>query len=368
MKTNMYVFVACLATFFFASCSKETSEPTPQPGEKSARLELALEGTKTVNGRATGDALPTSEGNIKTIAVGVFNTSDGSVNVIAEPTVVQSGSELAAINCTPGTVDIIVVANAPTQTFAGVMKKSDFIAKTVQLSTTQDSNIQKSDNLPMSGEATGIALTAGKAKELTISLSRLVARISISSITTAFDPNGAYKSATFKPEKVFLYNAMSTSPVIPTTQPVATTPIHGATAPGGIYTAGTTWLLDNTTTGAANTAYTTPHWFYTFANDGKTTPTKFVISGQFDADGAGAGTAETVYYPIVVNKAQAGTIISGSGNGDSTIKRNSEYKLTAIIKSKGVNDPAIEIAPATLTLTVNVADWALTITQEVTFQ
>ena len=369
MKTNLYVSVACVVTLLFASCSKETIAPEPQPGERTARLELALEGTHTANGRATGGALPTSEGNIKTIAVGVFN-SDGSVNVIAEPTAVQNGSALTAINCMPGTVSIIVVANAPAGTFAGVMTKSAFVDKTVALSATQTANAQTSDNLPMSGEATSVALTAGSNKAQTISLSRLVARISISSIKTAFDANGAYKSATFKPEKVFLYNAMSVSPVTPssTPQPVATTPIHGATAPNGAYAAGTAWLLD-TFTGTANTEYKTPHWFYTFANDGKATPTKLVISGQFDADGTGtSAAATTVYYPIVVNKAQAGTTISGSGNGDSSIKRNSEYKLTAIIKSKGVNDPATDIEPATLTLTVNVAAWALTLTQDVTFE
>lgn len=365
MKTNMYVFVACLATLFFASCSKETTDPEPQPGEKTARLELTLEGTKTVNGRATGGTLPTSEGNIKTIAIGVFN-SDKTVNVIAEPTVVQSGGVLAGINCMPGTVDIIVVANAPAGTFAGVMTKDAFIAKTVALSVTQTSNVQTSDNLPMSGEATGVALTAGSNKAQTISLSRLVARISISSIQTAFDQNGAYKNATFKVDKVFLYNAMSTSTVIPTTQPTGTAPIHGATAPNGAYAAGTAWLLDVITPVDVKTAYTTPHWFYTFANDGKSAPTKFVISGQFDADGAGSDTAEAVYYPIVVNKQQTGTIITGGG-GDSTIKRNSEYKLSATIKSKGVSDPAENIDPATLTLTVEVAPWALTITQDVTF-
>ncbi|MEG0463485.1 fimbrial protein [Bacteroides sp.] len=365
MKTNWCVPVAILSTFLVISCNKET-DPIPQPGEKNARLELLLKGTPVSTGRSTDATLPADEGNIKTIAVGVFSHASGDVNIITEPTVAQSGSTLSSINCTPGIVDIVVVVNAPTGSFAGVLTKNDFIAKTVSLSTTQVSNVQTSDNLPMSGEATNITLTADQTQAATISLSRLVARISINSIKTAFDVNGAYKNATFTLQKVFLYNAMSTSTVIPTVEPAGTTPIHGGVAPGGIWATNTPWLVD-AITGVANTEHTTPHWFYTFANDGTSTPTKFVIVGQLDIDGLGITPAETVYYPIVVNKAQTGTVISGSV-GDSTIKRNSEYKLTAIIKGKGVSDPDQNIDPASLALTINVANWALTITQDVIFE
>lgn len=364
MKKNVFVSVA-LATLLFASCSKETDTvPATQPGEKTALLELTLTGR--AKGRATDTQLPADEGNVATIAVGVFN-QDGTVNVIAEPTLTDK--VLSGISCTPGTVNIIVVANAPAGTFAGVQNKDAFIGKTVELERTQTDGIQTSTNLPMSGEAESITLEAGKKQSETISLSRLVARIAISSIKTAFDAAGAYGAATFTPEKIFLYNAMSQSPVIPTAQPAATTPIHGGTVSGSTFAPGTAYLLDESLIPA--NPYTTPHWFYTFANDGKTAPTKLVIMGQFDADGAGAGAAETVYYPIVVNKIQTGTVIGGrvdADNGKSVIKRNSEYTLTAIIKGKGSENPATDIEPATLQLTVGIAPWALTITQEVTFE
>ena len=42
--------------------------------------------------------------------------------------------------------------------------------------------------------------------------------------------------------------------------------------------------------------------------------------------------------------------------------------LTAVIKGEGVDDDSKEIDPATLKLTVTVADWALTINQNVTFE
>lgn len=372
MKTNMYVLVGCFAILLFASCSKETTDATPQPGEKSARLELVLAGTKTVNGRATGGALPTSEDKINTLAVGVFNSDDGSVNVISEPSI-GSGNKLSNINCTPGKVDIVIVANAPAGTFAGVMNKSDFVAKTVLLSATATSQVQGSDNLPMSGEETNVVMAPGATISKTINLSRLVARVSISSIKTAFDPNGAYKDATFKPEKLFLYNAMSASTVTPGAQPAGTLPIHGGDGDKTSCTVvtGNEHLFDALTGTANNSAYTTPHWFYTFANDGATTPataTKFVIAGTFDADGSGsAATAETVYYPIVVNKSQAGTSFTGTGTGNSKIERNTDYQLSATIKGKGVSTPGENIDPTVLTLTVSVKGWDLTITQDVEF-
>lgn len=359
MKTKMYVWVA-VATLFFASCSKEVIDvPATVPSEKSARLELVVKGTPTVTGRATGAALPTAEDNIKTLAVGVFN-GDGSVNVIAEPTL--AAGVLSAINCTPGTVNVIVVANAPTGTFAGVTTKSAFISKTLKLSATEVGGVQTSDNLPMSGTAAGVLLEAGKTKAESVELSRLVARISIKSIKAEFDQVGANKGATFKVTKVFMYNAMSTS----TIEAVGSDPIHGGEMAGGTWTDGTSWLCD-AVTATANIDYTTPHWFYTFANDGQTTPTKLVIEGEFDADGAGAAAPTTMYYPIVVNKKQNGTSIIG-GAGDAVIARNATYALAAVIKNKGVEDPKQDIDPAALELTVSVAAWALNVTQDVTFE
>ena len=49
------------------------------------------------------------------------------------------------------------------------------------------------------------------------------------------------------------------------------------------------------------------------------------------------------------------------------IERNTCYNITATIKGKGVDDPDKDIDPATISLTVTVAAWALTITQDVTF-
>ena len=93
----------------------------------------------------------------------------------------------------------------------------------------------------------------------------------------------------------------------------------------------------------------------------------------FDQDGPGtAYDEETVYYPIVINKSQSGTTITENGETKTGrtgyLDRNTVYNLSAVIKGKGVSDPSQDIEPADLNLTVTVADWTLTVTQEVVFE
>lgn len=348
MKTSMYVSVALSATLFFASCSKETTEPAPQPGERNARVELTITGTQTTNSRATGN-LPTDEATIKTLVVGVFiGENVNKIQEITDPTV-TSGKATATLNeCSSGVCDIIVVANAPAETFKDVTTKTAFLAKTVKLKET--AGVRGKDNLPMSGQtASSVTLQAGTTTTVpdAISLVRLVARVAITSITTDFN-TGAYAEASFTAEKVFMYNAASTSTVAPGTAATTSDLISGETVAANNY------LLETITTGTI----AAPYWFYTFAN-GATTPTRLVIAGKFKAAGD-SGQGETVYYPIVINKTGLGTA--------AQVVRNTLYNLTATIKGKGVDSPDKEIAPATLTLDVTVAPWASTITQDVTFE
>lgn len=78
-----------------------------------------------------------------------------------------------------------------------------------------------------------------------------------------------------------------------------------------------------------------------------------------------------MYYPIVVNQSQTGTIITPSGSaaptgiGDGTIVRNHDYRIKAVIKGDGESNPGAEITPSSLELTVSVDDWTLKIVQEV---
>ena len=73
-------------------------------------------------------------------------------------------------------------------------------------------------------------------------------------------------------------------------------------------------------------------------------------------------------YTLDTSAFPAGTNITGTaGTGTSNITRNNTYAIKATIKNIGTTDPMGDITPTSLELTVNVATWALNITQDVTF-
>ena len=367
MKTRSYLWaMLAMAALSLAACgdNEENRDLEPQPQGKTAVLEISIQGTSTLDTRSTGGTLPgtSDENKIQRIAVAIFN-SDGSVNTISEST---TGTSSLSISCTPAaSCSGVAVANAPAKAFAGITTKTAFLAKTLTLGQT-------ATELPMSGEikdkttsAGTFTLTAGQTTNVKVDLTRMVARVSISSIKTAFDPAGQYSKATFKAKQIFMHNAKTTSNVDPGT--LTTTNLKTGWDDASVTADYVVTLKDDISSGVAitGTPYTTPYWFYTFPND-NTTSTRLVIRGDFDPDGSGSVAASDVYYPVVVNLGQTGTSIN-SGSKDGTIARNTTYAITATIKGKGAPNPNTNMVPATLDLTVTVAAWALNITQDVEF-
>ena len=376
MKTSNYLWaVLATATLSLSACGSDENENVIQPKEKTAKLELTLVGTPA-DSRATGTLPTTDESQINRLTVAVFTGASGNpVNALREFT----GDDIKAATggtgkkitmlCEPGNGQTIyVVANASTGLFAGVTNLAGFKAKLMLLSETTKAagagaatDTQKANNLPMLGSATGKDFTAGTETEANIALSRLVARVSISNVKTAFDPVGRFKDATFKVDAIYLKNVDSSVNADKT----GGAPINGGHE-GAVVTQ---YLYETVPSHTANTELTTPYYFYTFPNVASSTPTKLIIKGMFDADGAGATVATPRYYPITINKTQANTTITGgSGTDKGSITANTRYVLTAVIKGEGAADDKTDIDPATLQLTVTVADWELTINQDVTFE
>ena len=376
MKTSNYLWaMLATATLSLTACGSDENESVNQPKEKTARLELTLVGTPA-DSRATGELPTDDESQINRLTVAVFTGAEGNpVNALHEFTGDDikdaaggvTGKKITML-CEPGTGQTIyVVANAASKLFAGVTNLAGFQAKLALLSETTKSagtgdvtDTQKANNLPMLGISTGKDFTAGGELKAEIALSRLVARVSISSIKTAFDAAGQFKDATFKVDAVYLKNANSSVNM----KKEGSVPINGGHE-GAVVTQ---YLYETVASHTANTELKTPYYFYTFPNVSEDNPTRLIIKGTFDADGKGA-TKVTRYYPIVINKKQANTTITaGQGTDKGSIAFNTKYVLTAVIKGEGAPDDKTDIDPATLQLTVTVADWALTIRQDVTFE
>ena len=324
------------ATFVLTGCgSDENGITDPLPQGKTAQLELCL----------TGSGVPTQaeENTVKRFTVAIFN-SDESVNAIQ--TVTDNTTSATTINCTPATnCTGIVVANAPTDGyFSGVLNKTDFLKKTITLD-----DAQTKDCLPMSGDVKDgsgnatFTLSAGSNTGMTAQLSRLVARVSVSSIKTAFDPNGQYSAASYELKNIFVRNAVKEA--VPGTSGYSTTKMETPA-----------YLANAVTPGVdVSTEHKTDYWFYILPNE-EATRTALVLEGTFKKNASDAGS--TIYYPIIVNKSQTGTTLTGTaGTGTSNIARNTTYAIKATIKNIGTDDPTGEINPTSLELTVNVANW-----------
>lgn len=418
MRTRNYFGVAlAMATLSLTACSSEENE-NPKPQEMIATLELKIEGVAASNTRATGslptgdaDAPTTDEGKVTRLTIAIFN-SDKSVNAIQEFTNITDFTKVT-MNCTAGqNCTGIAVANAPAKTFAGITKRDDFIKKTVDLSQTitellMSGEIKQTQTAP-AASTTPFTLQAGKKLSMDVKLERLVARVSISSIKTAFDASGQYAKATFTLKKIFMHKVQYSYPVDPATPSALT--VTSDIKTGWWDTGNAAWdgtiafpndvagqaktakLVDaiNGTSGIAITAsapFTTPYWFYTFPNKDATNATRLVIFGTFDPDGplpqnptqdqtANDQPEVDYYYPIVINKLQTGTIINDgssnvtsptTGKGDGTIVKNNKYTISATIKGKGGANPNVDLNPSTLELTITVAKWALNISQDVEF-
>jgi len=356
-----FIAIAMSMAGLLASCANDEKDVL----QNNTLVSLKLQGTASNGVRST--TTPTNENAINRVAVGVFY-ADGSVNTIVEPTISGDAASFTCMASSGGTpCDIVVVANAPAGTFTGATTKSAFLLKTVALTQT-------SNDLPISGEKTQ-TLTAGAANSVTVDISRLVARIEISSITTNFATTGIYANAKFSPDRIFLYNAKSVSDVQTTTAPNTTVSLNGWDGTNAV-----TGLLDEPTgvtlsVGGTKT-YSTTHYFYTFTNlANASAKTKLIIGGNFDVNGDGTITPADgdgyVYYPIVINRDQSGTTITATGytdKGTTAITRNMKYQLSAEIKGKGVSSVTEDIAPADVNLSVNVVDWTLTVDQSVIFE
>lgn len=401
MKKNLYLMTA-LCAIIFSACSGDT-DPTPNTGDKKmAKIQLSLTGTTT---RATGATLPadddTGEQTVSNIVIGIFNSAGGVLTIqgITNPAISPT---LQEISC-PLTQDengctAVVVANVPTakiSVLTAATSRDNFLGVTLGLQETTASggSAQLSNNLPMSGDvivtsggASTFDLVAGATKSgLSVSLSRMVSRVTLTGIKTEFSSTGQYANATFKFKRIFLRNALSLSKVTPSATLGDNMDGAGTFAMGGgTWNTGTkAWENDDDnylfnevgtvvdilpgTVIPTNLDY---YWFYAFSNNSTTSPTALVIQGEFDADGAGGNDAETVFYPVVINKSQAGTTFD-NGYTDATstgnITRNRLYNMKVTIKGKGVSTPTENIVPANLQIEVSVASWNLTIVQNVVF-
>lgn len=219
-------------------------------------------------------------------------------------------------------------------------------------------------------------------------VSHLTAKISLTDIEVAFDPNGSYQNATFSPTEIYVEHVVDGLNFNSTAgswfDPSKSTLLTGATGVTDAKTYLTTGNISGVTLSGAKDATTAKmpndhHYYFYVTPSSNITPSgtnanavRVWIKGEFDPDGPKGNTgATTVFYPVLLNVKYdaAGAAVPAEDKTEKyEVYPNKNYICTVVIKTKGLpgsgddrksqpepgND---ELKPQQATITVSVKDW-----------
>ena len=420
-------FYACLLTVMtlagFTACSSTDNDGVTDGQTVNGKSQLTLTintmGTRAGFKADPGGETPTSkdspEKTINRVTVGIFD-SDDKVRTIREFTSGDGTDDANTFKTTNGSTvmnivtnkltdkdKVLVAVNAPSGLFHGVQNVSDFQKKSVgagrALATkaSDEKTVQTdqvANNAPMFGSAKLEKPASGAtAYTASVNVSHLTAKISLTDIEVAFDPNGSYQNATFSPTEIYVehvvdglnFNPEAGHWFTPTTSLL--TGATGATDAKSYLTTGT--ISGVTLSGAkgASTAKKDNKYYFYVTPSSNDTPSgtnanavRVWIKGDFDPDGSGKAVT-TVFYPVLLNvKYDAAGAASAAENGTDAYKvyPNKNYICSIVIKTKGLpgsgpdgksqpepgND---ELKPQQATITVSVNNWT-PVDQKTTFE
>ena len=399
-KVTYFGLLLAVALTGLSSCSSSddvTSDPTnTKSGESRLTLTISTPVAKTSSAKGnsfamgsratdiTDDPTATKEQVINRITVGIFSSDGQTVRTIQElssgsadagpGTYTQTDATATAHIVTNSLVqgDLILVAcNAPTGTFTGVQKATDFKAKTENidnsLATPFNGQVGASlvdNNIPMYGSST--LSGSGDKFSASVDVYHQTAKVTLSSLTVDFDQSGPYKDASFTPTQIFLINvpndlkfdtdaATGTSTLLQgydnsnkdTYKEYLSTSDFSGTELKGVATATSTAKFGST------------YYFYTMPNSEteQGSRTKLVIKGTFKAKST--DEASTVYYPVPLNANYAnGTATAADGGTPFAVHANKDYQCTVTIKTKGAANPTDDVTPQQATINVTVKPFA----------
>lgn len=353
MKKQLLIFVIlALPVLLLVSCAKDNSEGKAPEEGKAAVIQLSLAGTQPPSKGTSAPPTQAADNAINKIMVFVFNTGTQEIDHIKSATTAEVAAKVISVPATSGQRDIYIVSNFATADSANLAN-----ATTVTELKAVVSNIRSENegNFRMIGKKLNQAIGTS-ANNITISISRLVSRVTLANITTTFAGGLASKSLAI--DSVYLLNVNGTKSYGDSSIIVSPATIYNRTDAGftfPIFDAyGTPVNVNNTTPYTTSSA--NGNHFYVYANPGVTfaNSTKLIITGVLNN--------VRTYYPIAINV--AGNNYTPANPG---IAANSLYSITVALTGMGSTDPNTPVLSATLTITVVPQNWAVVINQNVTF-
>ncbi len=383
MKTYQVLLAGILSIGMLASCASDgRNEPNPSKGTTKT-LTISLNGAGTRVSDITSDPGNTAESTINNAVIAITDGTSGNIKSIQKVNVNGTTASISVNSINTATDSVLVAVNVPSDfSYSGVTKNTGFHALTTSIDNALSSSstygtlgdAETGYYLPMYGS--GTITNSGTNYSASVNVNHLVAKITLSSLTEAFDPAGSFSVATFTPTEVFLFNVPNELCYDYDTTPWLVTPstlYQGESTKNGdgdkykkylgtgVFSPALSALSTSAEDFASNS---TCLFFYTIPNNGSTSnDTRLIIKGDFKANGS--ATAVTVYYPISIDHGGANGTVTNGGT-DKCVYPNRNYKLTVVIKGRGndnVNDP---VDPQSLAASLTVEPFT-DVTQTNTF-
>ncbi len=333
MKTKMLMLMAAAA--MLCSCSKkDVTGNVLQMQESVVYINLNRESATRATG--AGHGVQADDNNIQTLEIFIFRINegqpdDGMLDGYRKFTAAEIGNltNLEVVSTT-GKKIIYAVANSHRANWKDINTRVLFEQQTALL---QQDNVR---DFIMTGSTEAELQLAST---VAFPIRRLVSRIQVSSIKTAF-AGTPYEGMSLTGVKAYLTNVQAEKLVcngngdntkVLSPNGYVEADAQGCIMPGMIY--------DDLGTDIGDSGYATPHYFYCYGNtfteeDDSRKFTRVIIEGKLNG--------VTYYYPIAIEG----------------VERNSCYSVDVTIKRPGSLTPDSDVEIGTLLADVTVLDWS----------
>lgn len=337
---------AMVAGVVLASCSKSEEVTSPEE-EQIVHLKVKKAGVYTKNSTNGVNGNDANDNTINTLEIFLFK-SNGALETYkkytAEQITAAGGLTNLEIKSTAGQKNIYVIANSKMDNWTGYIDESYFLERACNLAS------ENYQNFTMSGSTSATISGAGSVE---ITISRLVARVVVTGISTAFTGT-PYQGQELRDVKLYLANVHSSknfmgtgfaSPTILNNGGYDASSNSGLTISNMLYDVIMPSIDDDN-------AYTTDHYFYCYENQtsSETSSLKFtrlILEAKLNGN--------KYYYPVDINQEGFGYVAANAHYG---VRRNTSYSFDFVITGPGVLDPSDKLISYTLTVNTSVSGWS----------
>lgn len=356
---NIAICIILIFTVLIVSCTKEKSAYTESKITESLvtlNITTAEPDIKRTKASGTSHGNQTDDNNVETLEIFIFRNDGGADNGQLDAYkkfTKADGLSGLHIKATTGNRIIYAVANSHKENWNGVTTIEKFKSEMSSIV------LENTKNFTMTG---GVISSLHVTSSITFSISRLISRIKLESIKTAF-AGTPYSGMTLSDVKVYLTNITSARsysdnisgnvPLFLNYKKLVYADVALCSMPG--------MISEHISNEIGDSGFNTPLYFYAYENMiGSETATERFTRIVIEATLNG----KSYYYPVSINREGFGYV---AANGHKGVRRNTAYQIKVVIFRPGSTDPDKPLDPGALSATVGIEDWSVTNSSDVEF-